>query len=127
VLEIDIAPSSTGLLTEIFRRQRNVVRSIHLSSSVCALGPAADFLVCDHHRDLFAWGRQSPYYRLVETDARLVCLGLGPFVMNLTPLHAVECLLYDEVPFSGRFSMAPWSIAGVGLRERKEPTNSVAE
>ena len=35
----------------------------------------------------------------MEVDARLVCLGLGRFVTNLTPLHSVECLLYEEVPF----------------------------
>lgn len=99
VLEIDIAPSATGLLTEIFRRHPGVLRSIHLTSSVCALGPAADFLIRDHHRDIFPWGSKSPFCRLMETDARLVCLGIGPFVRNLTPLHAVECLLYDEVPF----------------------------
>jgi aminoglycoside N3'-acetyltransferase len=99
VLQIDMAPSSSGLLTELFRRQKGVLRSIHLSSSVCALGPAADFLVRDHHKDIFAWGLQTPFCRLREVDARLVCLGLGRFVTNLTPLHAVECLLYDEVPY----------------------------
>lgn len=99
VLDIDRVPSSTGLLTELFRRNPGTLRSIHLTSSVCAAGPAADFLVRDHHRDLFPWGTQTPYCRLMDVDARLVCLGLGRFVMNLTPLHAVECLLYDEIPF----------------------------
>lgn len=99
VLDIDRVPSSTGLLTELFRRSPGTLRSIHLTSSVCAAGPAADFLVRDHHRDLFAWGPSTPYCRLMDVDARLVCLGLGRFVMNLTPLHAVECLLYDEVAF----------------------------
>ncbi len=99
ILEIDIAPSSTGLLTEIFRRDKDVERSIHLTSSVCASGPAANFLLKDHHYDVFAWGPKTPYCRLMEVDARLVGLGVGPFVSYLTPLHAVECLLYDEVPF----------------------------
>lgn len=99
VLDIDRVASATGLLTEIFRRHPGTLRSIHLTSSVCAAGPAAEYLVRDHHRDFFAWGPLSPYCRLTEVDARLVCLGLGRFLMNLTPLHAVECLLYDEVPF----------------------------
>jgi aminoglycoside N3'-acetyltransferase len=99
ILEIDFAPSSCGLLSEIFRRHAGVVRSIHLSSSVCAHGPAADYLVRDHHREIFAWGKLSPFVRLSELDARLVCLGLGRFVTNLTPLHSVECLLYEELPF----------------------------
>ncbi len=99
ILEIDYAPSSSGLLTEIFRRQPGVVRSIHLSSSVCALGPAADYLIRDHHRTVFPWGPLSPFARLMDCDARLACLGLGTFVRNLTPLHSVECLLYDELPY----------------------------
>lgn len=102
VLEIDFAPSSTGLLTEIFRRGRDVKRSIHLTSSVCAAGPAADFLVRDHHHDLFPWGVQTPYCRAMDVDARIVGLGVGQLVRYLTPLHAVECLLYDEVPFFQR-------------------------
>lgn len=99
VLEIDIVPSSTGLLTEVFRRGKDVKRSIHLTSSVCAAGPAADFLLNGHHKDIFPWGPRSPYCRLLDVDARLVGLGMGPLVTNLTPLHAVECLLYDEVQF----------------------------
>ncbi len=99
VLDIDYAPSSSGLLTEIFRRHAGVSRSIHLTSSVCALGPAANYLVKDHHLDPFPWGKLSPFQRLAELDGRLMCLGLGPFVRNLTPLHSVECLLYDELPY----------------------------
>jgi aminoglycoside 3-N-acetyltransferase len=43
------------------------------------------------------WGKDSPFCRLMELDARM--LGLGAGFNFMTPLHAVECLLYDEVPF----------------------------
>lgn len=99
LLLIDSAPSSTGLLTEVFRRYHNVERSIHLTSSVCALGPQAVYLVRDHHRDKFSWGPMSPYCRLMDVDARLVSLGLDPYVSWFTPVHAVECLLYEDIPF----------------------------
>lgn len=102
ILEIDFAPSSTGLLTELFRRDRDVERSIHLSSSVCAAGPAANLLVRDHHRDIFAWGHQTPYHRLLEADALLVGLGISRFPSYFTLLHSVECQLYDEIPFFRR-------------------------
>jgi aminoglycoside 3-N-acetyltransferase len=97
VFLVDRAAVSTGLLCEVFRRVPEMKRSIHLSSSVCAIGPAADFLVKDHHLTLFAWGPQSPFCRLAELDARM--LGLGAGFRFMTPLHAVECLLYEEVPF----------------------------
>jgi aminoglycoside N3'-acetyltransferase len=94
---VDRAPVYTGLLCEVFRRVPGVQRSIHLSSSVCAIGPNADFLVRDHHRTNMTWGKDSPFCRLMDVDARM--LGLGATFNFMTPLHAVECLLYDEVPF----------------------------
>jgi aminoglycoside N3'-acetyltransferase len=97
VFLVDKAPVYTGLLCEVFRRTADVRRSIHLSSSVCAIGPNAEFLLGDHHRTAMPWGRDSPFCRLMEVDARI--LGLGAGFNFLTPLHTVECLLYDEVPF----------------------------
>lgn len=99
VLEIDLAPSASGLLTELFRRTRDTRRSIHLTSSVCAVGPAAEQLLAGHERTVFPWGADTPFSRLMDADALLVGLGIGRTVTKFTPLHAVECLLYDEVPF----------------------------
>ena len=97
VFFVDRAPVYTGLLCEVFRRFPGVQRSIHLSSSVCAIGPQADFLLRDHHLTIMPWGTQSPFCRLAELDARM--LGLGAGFEYMTPLHAAECLLYDEVPY----------------------------
>jgi aminoglycoside N3'-acetyltransferase len=94
---VDKAPVYTGLLCEVFRRYPDVRRSIHLGSSVCAVGPNADFLVRDHHRTLMPWGKDTPFCRLAELDARM--LGIGAGFEFMTPLHTVECLLFDEVPF----------------------------
>jgi aminoglycoside N3'-acetyltransferase len=100
VFLVDRAPVYTGLLCEVFRRYPDVRRSIHLSSSVCAIGPNADFLVKDHHRTIMPWGKDSPFCRLGELDARM--LGIGAGFNFMTPLHSVECLLYDDVPFFRR-------------------------
>ena len=100
LLLIDRAPVSTGLLCEVFRRVSGVQRSIHLSSSVCAIGPNADFLIRDHHRTPMTWGKESPFCRLMDVDARII--GLGATFNFMTPLHAVECLLFDEIPFFHR-------------------------
>jgi aminoglycoside 3-N-acetyltransferase len=94
---VDRAPVYTGLLCEVFRRYAGVRRSIHLSSSVCAIGPNAEFLIKDHHLTSAPWGKDSPFCRLMDVDARMIGLGAG--FEFLTPLHAVECLLFDEVPF----------------------------
>jgi len=97
VFLVDRLPVYTGLLCEAFRRYPGVRRSIHLSSSVCAIGPNADYLIRDHHLTAMPWGKDSPFCRLMDVEARL--LGLGAGFKFMTPLHAVECLLYDEVPF----------------------------
>jgi aminoglycoside N3'-acetyltransferase len=97
VFLVDRAPVYTGLLCEVFRRMPGVRRSIHLGSSVCAIGPNAEFLIKDHHLTAMPWGKDSPFCRLMDVDARM--LGLGAGFNFMTPLHAVECLLYDEVPF----------------------------
>jgi aminoglycoside 3-N-acetyltransferase len=97
VFLVDHAPVYTGLLCEVFRRYPGVRRSIHLGASVCAIGPNAEFLTKDHHLTAMPWGKDSPFCRLMEVDARM--LGLGAGFNYMTPLHAVECLLHDEVPF----------------------------
>jgi aminoglycoside 3-N-acetyltransferase len=97
VFLVDRAPVYTGLLCEVFRRTADIRRSINLSSSVCAVGPNADFLVRDHHHTLMPWGKDSPFCRLGELDARM--LGLGAGFNFMTPLHTAECLLFDEIPF----------------------------
>jgi aminoglycoside N3'-acetyltransferase len=97
VFLVDRAPVYTGLLCELFRRSPCVLRSIHLASSVCAIGPNADFLIRDHHLTSMPWGKDTPFCRLMEVDARI--LGLGAGFNFMTPLHVVECLLHDEVPF----------------------------
>jgi aminoglycoside 3-N-acetyltransferase len=100
VFLVDRAPVYTGLLCEVFRRTPSTRRSIHLSSSVCAVGPNADYLVKDHHLTVLPWGTDTPFCRLGELDARI--LGLGAGFNYMTLLHTVECLLYDEVPFFQR-------------------------
>jgi aminoglycoside 3-N-acetyltransferase len=97
VFLVDRAPTYTGMLCEIFRRNPEAKRSIHLGSSVCALGPNADYLLRDHHHTEFPWGDNTPFARLLEADARV--LGLGAGFEYMTLLHMVECLLYEEIPY----------------------------
>ena|SRR5215472_900353 len=98
VLSIDTEPVATGLICETFRRYPRVRRSIHLTSSVVALGPQAEFLVKDHHTTEAPWDPESPFQRLMEVNALCVGLGVGRFPANLTPLHAVESILRHENP-----------------------------
>lgn len=93
-LRIDSVPSGTGLVTEMFRRMPEAERSIHLYSSVAALGADSAYLTRDHHHGPYPWGDGSPYGRLVEMNGLMVGLGIVPF--GFTPLHNVECVLHHQ-------------------------------
>lgn len=95
-LRIDTVPSSTGLTTEMFRRMAGVERSIHIYSSVAALGPDAAYLTSGHHLGKYPWGETSPYRRLLELNSLMVGLGIVP--LGFTPLHSVECALHHRAP-----------------------------
>ena len=99
VLLIDKEPVSTGLICETFRRYPGVQRSIHLSQSVVAFGPQAEFLVKDHHTTESPWDPGSPFQRLMDVDAICIGMGVGRFLASLTPLHAVESILRHESPY----------------------------
>ena len=86
--DADHAPVTVGAIPETFRRLPGVLRSIHPTHSVCALGAKAQWLTEDHHRCGSTFGPGSPYARLLEADGLLAGLGtdLGP----VTFYHVIE-------------------------------------
>jgi aminoglycoside 3-N-acetyltransferase len=102
VFDVRRAPTGAGLIPEMFRRMPGVRRSINLIHSVAAIGPNADFLVRDHHRSETPWDQHSPYARLAEVDAVLVCMGLPRSFGFATAQHCPESLLYHEIPYFRR-------------------------
>jgi aminoglycoside 3-N-acetyltransferase len=99
VFDVRRSPTGAGLVPEMFRRMPGVQRSINLVHSVTAIGPNADFLVRDHHRSETPWDRHSPYARLSDVDAVLVCMGLPRSFGFATAQHCPESLLYHEIPY----------------------------
>ena len=94
------APSQMGLLTELFRRYPQVQRSVHRTASVCALGPAAEYLVRDHHLTETGWDLASPFGRMIELDALQISLGLYPFWSS--SLHCIDAILRHELEYHRR-------------------------
>ncbi|UYN97242.1 MAG: AAC(3) family N-acetyltransferase [Enhydrobacter sp.] len=95
-------PTGAGLVPETFRRLRDARRGVHIFHSVAAVGPNAEYLVGDHHRSLTTWDRHSPYARLAELDATILCLGLPRSFGLGTCMHCPESLLYEELPYFKR-------------------------
>jgi aminoglycoside 3-N-acetyltransferase len=99
VFDVRRTPTGAGLIPEMFRRMPGARRSINPVHSVAAIGPNADYLVRDHHRSETPWDKCSPYARLSDIDAVLVCMGLPRSFGFATAQHCPESLLYHEIPY----------------------------
>jgi len=75
VFDVRRTPSYTGILTEFARRQRNAVRSLHPTKSVCAIGPAATELTSTHQLSPYPYDTNSPYYKLIAGGGKIIGLG----------------------------------------------------
>jgi hypothetical protein len=98
VFDVKRTPSCTGLLSEVFRRSPNVVRSVHPTHPVAVWGASARELVADHHQAATPCGRATPFTRLLERRGKILLLGTGIDV--LTFYHALEDMLEARLPFS---------------------------
>jgi aminoglycoside 3-N-acetyltransferase len=90
-------PSRTGLITETFRQRPGVVRSLHPTHSVAALGPLAEQLTADHARTS-GLGVDSPFHKAAEAGARVLMIGCDLRACSL--IHVAEAIA--RVPYLGR-------------------------
>ena len=97
--DVKRTPTNAGLIAEVFRRMPNVKRSIHYNSSVCAIGRDADEILCSHHKSYTSWDDHSPFAKLIMNNATNLTIGLGYFFTYVTPIHYVDSLLRDEIPY----------------------------
>jgi aminoglycoside 3-N-acetyltransferase len=70
-------PSQNGLLTEIFRTQASVVRSVHATHSMAAMGPLAQELTTYHYLSNTPCGAGTPYDRLLQKRASILLFGVA--------------------------------------------------
>jgi aminoglycoside 3-N-acetyltransferase len=97
--------SQMGIVSELFRHLSVVLRSLHPTHSVCALGPLAEELTCSHHLSSAECGPLSPFG--VMARYKTVILGVGTeYYRSLTQVHAIEDHMGPDFPIP---------------REREEP------
>lgn len=80
--------SQVGLITEVFRRMPDVMRSLHPTHSVAGWGRHARELLSEHHLGT-AFGEKSPIFKLRHYDGRVISLGAA-FSDSFTILHVAE-------------------------------------
>lgn len=97
-------PSCIGVIPETFRTQYDVIRSLHPTHSVCAIGKHAKEIVKNHHLDTTPVGKNSAISKLSDYDGKILMLGCG--LLPSTFMHSVEeivgvsyCLLPNVMPY----------------------------
>lgn len=83
------SPSTTGAITEAFRRREKAIRSPHPTKSVAAIGPNAGALVAEHEPSN-SIGPGSPLHRLLDPDGRILLLGVDHTANSV--IHVAERL-----------------------------------
>lgn len=85
---VDRTPSNVGILPELFRQRPGVVRSLHPTHSVAALGrDAVAFTNDDHHFDT-PCARGSAWGKLLDRRATILLVGVD--LRRNTFIHGVE-------------------------------------
>lgn len=88
LFDTETTPSCVGSLSEVFRRQQGVVRSLHPTHSAAAIGLNTSDLLVGHEEDHTPCGEHSPFARLPKLEGRILFLGCD-FTVN-TSMHAAE-------------------------------------
>lgn len=83
-------PTAMGAIPEAFRTFPGTLRSNHPLVSVCANGPRASDITCEHSLE-FCEGRGTPFEKLYALDAWTLLLGVG--FNRCTSLHYAESLV----------------------------------
>ena len=72
-----LTPSNVGALTNVFRKRRDAVRSLHPTHSIAAIGPRAVDLTIGHEADETPCARDGAYGRLAACGAKVLIIGVG--------------------------------------------------
>ena len=70
-------PSEMGLVAEIFRRTPQVLRSLHPTCSVCALGPLSGELTTGHHVSESGMSPDSPFGLMTRRHTAILGMGVS--------------------------------------------------
>lgn len=96
VFDSRTAPSGLGKISDLFWRLPEARRSLSPTHNVACIGKNAAYLCSNHHLDETPFGRNSPYFKMIELDAWVVALGSG--LGNVTIYHVLEDMAGEKFP-----------------------------
>lgn len=94
--DVKTSPITMGLLNEKIAELPGAIRSLHPTHSAVALGPKAIYYTRDHEKDETPFGKNSPWWKIIENDGKILLFGAP---RNITSIHAVEDAIGDVYPW----------------------------
>lgn len=86
--DLERSPSEVGIVSEVFRKRKGVLRSFHPTHSVASSGAEAEFMIKGHLESPSACGKETPFGRLIDHDGKVLLIGVDQD--RNTTLHALE-------------------------------------
>jgi aminoglycoside 3-N-acetyltransferase len=99
VYNVRRSPSTVGLMTEVFRRRKGVLRSRFPVSPAAAIGHQAETLIVDHSASRMPHDGHSPYAKLAELGGKALCIGCA--LDRMTIIHVAEDAMGEAMPIAG--------------------------
>ncbi|MBN1883252.1 MAG: AAC(3) family N-acetyltransferase [Deltaproteobacteria bacterium] len=104
VFEARETPATLGIICETFRKQDDVIRSIHPSHSVAVWGRDAQ-MYADAHKNATALGVGSPIHRIIEDGGDILLLGVGHWANSAVHVaEAVARVPYLDLPYNDDYA-----------------------
>ncbi|UJF15918.1 AAC(3) family N-acetyltransferase [Jeotgalibaca sp. MA1X17-3] len=85
---VDQMPTNVGILTELFRQRKHVIRSLHPTHSVAALGEDAKEFTSGEEKMDTPCSRKSVYGKLLDREAKILLIGVD--LKRNTFIHGIE-------------------------------------
>lgn len=91
-------PSYTGLLSELARRHKKAIRSLHPTKSVVAIGKLANEITSGHNLSPYPYEANSPFAKLGKMGGKII--GLGVKTTYLSAVHVVDDIEREIFPIN---------------------------
>ena len=91
--------SCAGVITEVFRNNKDVQRSLNNMFSMCAYGKKSTLYLSEHIDSNYCFDDKSPYYKATQDDAKILLLGLGKKPHKITLFHCASYALKDKLSY----------------------------
>ncbi len=97
-LKVARSPSHMGLLSEVFRRNRETIRSMSPTHPLLASGKKAAWFIDGHERQQSPFNSESPFARLLNLSGKIICIDTT--FESITFTHFVEDHIKEDLPIA---------------------------